>query len=262
MREMGNLEVPRLDHLTGDIYVHYTQNVLNYIVDWNKEKQHSRWVAFTFTNKTSATNWSRDNWDTTEWGGDPFQPDPLIPEGEGTDAFSFYKSGYNRGHLCASADRLFSKHANEQTFYMSNMSPQQGRFNSNDWSDLENQVRIWGRNSTLRDTLFVVKGGTIRDGQIMRYIENYSRPGDSIAVPRYYFMALLCKKHNGTENTYKTIGFWVEHKSYGGNPSLRDWAVSIDQLEEYTGIDFFCNLPDRIEEPVERIFNISEWKGL
>ena len=136
------------------------------------------------------------------------------------------------------------------------MSPQMGRFNQDDWVDLEGQVQNWGRNSSFRDTLFVVKGGTILDGQI----KAYTRSG--MPVPKYYFMALLCKKYAGGQNTYKAIGFWVEHKSYGGNPDLRSWAVSIDELEEKTGIDFFCNLPDRIETPVEQTYNIESWNGL
>lgn len=267
--EVTNIEIPKLDSETGDVYAHYVtykgQKVLNFVVDWHKDKLHSRWVAFTFTSTTSGQSWNRNNWENTEWGGDPFQPDPLIPTDERTDQYSYKGSGYNRGHLLASADRLFSKEGNEQTFYMSNMSPQQGSFNSNDWSDLENQVRNWGRNSSFRDTLFVVKGGTIRDDQIIKYIDNASYDaveGQKIAVPKYYFMALLCKKHNGKQNTYKAIGFWVEHKSYGGRPVLSNWAVSIDELEAKTGIDFFCNLPDGLENSVERIFNISEWTGL
>ena len=264
-----NLEMPRLDANTGDVYAHYVtykgQKVLNFVVDWHKEKLHSRWIAFQFTNTTAAQNWNRNNWDNTEWGGDPFQPDPLIPANERTDQYSYKGSGYNRGHLLASADRLFSKEGNEQTFYMSNMSPQQSRFNSDDWSDLENLVRNWGRNSSFRDTLFVVKGGTIRDNQILKYINNASYDaveGQKIAVPKYYFMALLCKKYTGGQNTYKAIGFWVEHKSYGGKPILSTWVVSIDQLEEHTGIDFFCNLKDNIENAVESNYNIGEWPGL
>lgn len=267
--EATNLEIPKLDGNTGDVYAHYVtykgQQVLNFVVDWHKDKLHSRWIAFTFTNTTAAQNWSRNNWDNTEWGGDPFQPDPLIPADERTDQYSYRGSGYNRGHLCASADRLFSKDGNEQTFYMSNMSPQQGNFNSNDWSDLEALVRNWGQNSNFRDTLFVVKGGTIRDDQILKYIDNASYDaveGQKIAVPKYYFMALLCKKFTGGQNTYKAIGFWVEHKSYGGNPNLLSWAVTIDELETKTGIDFFCNLPDNVENAVEAHFNAGEWNGL
>lgn len=261
----SNLEMPRLDEQTGDIYLHYVtyngEQVLNYAVDWNKEKKHSRWVAFIFTNTTADISWNRNNWrgakwDGKLWNGDPFQADPDIPANERTELSDFGDRGYDRGHLCASADRLFSQDANGQTFYLSNMSPQMSRFNQDDWVELENLVRNWGRNSSFRDTLFVVKGGTILDHQI----KGHTRSG--IPIPKYYFMALLCKKYEGGQNTYKTIGFWVEHKSYGGSPDLRSWAVSIDELEEKTGIDFFCNLPDRIETPVERTYNIESWRGL
>lgn len=264
--EALNLETPAIDEEAGDIYAHYAtsgsgQRVLNYTVDWHADKKHSRWVAFIFTNTTAATAWNRNNWkgaywDGQYWEGDPFQPDPDIPAGERTELSDFRGSGYDRGHLCASADRLFSQDANGQTFYLSNMSPQMSRFNQDDWVKLEGQVQNWGRNSSFRDTLFVVKGGTIRDDQIK------TRTGSGIVVPRYYFMALLCKKYEGGQNTYKAIGFFMEHKSYGGNPDLRSWAVSIDELEELTGIDFFCNLPDRVEKPVEQTCNPDSWSGL
>lgn len=264
--EALNLEMPRLDGQAGDFYAHYATDArgtrtLNYTLEWCPEKKHSRWVAFIFTNTTAATNWNRDNWKGAEWegqvwDGDPFQPDPDIPAGQRSELSDFRGSGYQRGHLCASADRLFSKDANGQTFYLSNMSPQTGPFNVDDWGDLENQVRNWGRNSSFRDTLFVVKGGTIAEGQTLGTI------GSGVAVPKYYFMALLCKKYSSGQNTYQAIGFWVEHKSYGGNADLRSWAVSIDELEEKTGIDFFCNLPDRVEIPVEQTCNPGNWTGL
>ncbi len=263
--EALNLEMPRIDDETGDIYAHYVtyngQQVLNYVLDWHPEKKHSRWVAFVFTNTTAAQNWNRSNWNGTEWGGtvwegDPFQPDPDIPVGERSELSDFSNSGYQRGHLCASADRLFSQDANGQTFYLSNMSPQIGSFNTTDWAALETQVRNWGRNSSFRDTLFVVKGGTIRDDQVQGSI------GSGVAVPSHYFMALLCKKYSGGQNTYKAIGFWVEHRRYSSTPELSSWAVSIDELEELTGIDFFCNLPDRIEIPVEQTYNPDSWTGL
>lgn len=267
-----NLEIPKIDDETGDIYNHCVnykgKSVLNYSLDWHKEKKHSRWVAFTFTNTTSGTSWNRNKWKGTEWDGqvwkgDPFQADRDIPFGERSELEDYRGSGYDRGHLCASADRLFSMDGNGQTFYLSNMSPQIGDFNQTDWVDLEGQVQNWGRNNNFRDTLFVVKGGTIRDDQIMGYIGGKASGSPTkVAIPKYYFMALLCKKYENGQNTYKAIGFWVEHKSYGGSPNLRSWVVSIDELEEKTGIDFFCNLPDRIEAPVERDYNIGNWPGL
>lgn len=264
--EALNLEIPHIDGEAGDIYAHYTtttwgERVLNYVLDWHPEEKHSRWVAFTFTTTTAARNWDRDNWNGAYWDGqywdyDPFQPDPDIPAGERTELSDFKGSGYDRGHLCASADRLFSQDANGQTFYLSNMSPMQSGFNQNDWVKLEGKVQNWGRGCAVKDTLFVVKGGTIRNDQIKTHTHS------GIVVPRYYFMALLSKKFTGNQYTYRSIGFWIEHKSYNGNPDLRSCIVSIDELEEKTGIDFFCNLPDRVEIPVEQTCDAELWSGL
>lgn len=71
-----------------------------------------------------------------------------------------------------------------------------------------------------------------------------------LIVPRYFFMALLCKKGD----TYKAIGLWAEHiNADHSSDKLSDYAVSIDELEQLTGIDFFCNLPDDTERRVESI---------
>ena len=185
IQNAGNLEIPRIDDNAGKIISHYASGILNYTVDWHADKMHSRWVAFTFTPENSKQNWNRNNWNNTEWKGDPFQPDPALSAGERTELSDFRGSGYDRGHLCASADRLNSKDCNEQTFYLSNMSPQIGRFNQQDWVDLEGLVQNWGRSNTFRDTLYVVKGGTIRDDQILRYTKS------GMPVPKYYFMALM-----------------------------------------------------------------------
>lgn len=252
IQNASNLEIPRIDDKAGKIISHYASGILNYTVDWHAEKKHSRWVAFTFTRESSQENWDRKNWEHTEWGHDPFQADPSLSVYERTELKDYDRDGYDRGHLCASADRLNSKDCNEQTFYLSNMSPQISRFNQKDWVKLEGLVQNWGRSNTFRDTLYVVKGGTIRDDQIMTYNKH------DVPVPKYYFMALMCKK----SGTYKAIGFWVEHKSYGGSPDVSSWAVSIDELEEKTGIDFFCNLPDRIENPIEKTFSLESWPGL
>lgn len=68
-------------------------------------------------------------------------------------------------------------------------------------------------------------------------------------------MRILGSLKNGQ---YKAIGFWFEHKSYSNN-NYASYALSIDELEEKTGIDFFHNLPDKIENEVERSYNKSDW---
>ena len=260
LETFGSIELPALRNGADDIFLAPTttfngQQVTTYSMEYDKSKKHARWVAFKYYNVTGQTNWNRNDWKQTEWGGDPWQSDPNIPQSDQRVQSDFGKQGYVRGHICASSDRLYSKDANEQTFYYTNMSPQTYNFNgAGAWYDLEGKVRTWGRSNTFRDTLYVVKGGTIdKENQIKEYIGNdKTKP-----VPQYYFMALLCKKGE----TYIAIGFWMDQFATT-KPTLSSCARTIDELEELTGLDFFHNLPDNLENAVESKYAISAWTGL
>ena len=144
---------------------------------------------------------------------------------------------------------------NGQTFYLSNMQPQIYGFNGGVWVNMENQVRKWNV-SEVRDTMWVCKGGTIGnvylDGKEQSGVIENSRM--NIPVPKYFFMALVAKK-NGS---YKGMAFWAEHKE-NNDAALAKYMISIDELETRTGIDFFCNLPDQIENSVEAMNSPVSW---
>ena len=216
-----------------------------------KSLSRGHWTAFTFDASNRAISWKRDNWDYTEWGGDPFQPNPDLPERYVMNDREIWNSGgterFVRGHIVASYDRVYSQDANEQTFYYSNISPMYSRFNTGAWSDCEGLVQGWGRNNSFCDTLYIVKGATIREGE-------YRTVGICPTVPNYYFMALLCLKNN----TYKSIGLLFKHI----NGTSQTEVCSIDFLERFTGIDFFCNIPDKVENTIERQYNTGLWSGL
>ena len=152
-----------------------------------------------------------------------------------------------------------------QTFYMSNMSPQLYNFNSYYWAELELLIRNWSKSSTFKK-LYVCKGGTIKEGQRFQgkgYFETTNVRGHAVkvAVPKYYFMAILAVTKN---NTYQSIGFLLEqHGSYAATyPSMQQMkqhAMSIDELEKFTDIDFFCNLTDKLEDNVEKGYNPDAW---
>ncbi|HZJ79459.1 MAG TPA: DNA/RNA non-specific endonuclease, partial [Dysgonamonadaceae bacterium] len=206
--------------------------------------RHSRWIAFTFYDKTAKSPEGRSN----AWA-----PDPKLAEWT-NNTRDYLGSGYDRGHLMASADRLYSRVANEQTFYYSNITSQNRDLNSGIWLELENTLRnYWGRSNSFRDTLYVVKGATIRNDQI-----NGTIGENKIVVPKYNYMAVLSKK----ADTYKSIAFWFENRRYNEPYKLKEHALSVAELEEKTGIDFFHNLPDEIESVVEKQKRISDWPGL
>lgn len=244
------IEVPALRD--GELFIAHTTTVnykenVTYSISHNAERKHCRWTAFTFDPSNREIKWKRDNWDKTEWGGDPFQPNPDMPDSCVMTQSQINKNGFVRGHIVASYDRVYSKDANEQTFYYSNISPMYSRFNTGAWNDCERNVQDWGRNSNFCDTLYIVKGATIREGE-------YRTVGTCPTVPNYYFMALLCLK----SNSYKSIGLLFKHE----NGNSRTQICSIDYLESFTGMDFFCNVPDAAENSTERTYNPNQWNGL
>ena len=242
------LEIPKL--LGKNQYLFVTHTTINnektqvtYSYEWDCKKKHSRWVAFTFSAATPNKNVGRN---------DNFMEDEKIPAQYRTTLADYKSSGYSRGHLCASSDRQYSKEANRQTFLLSNMTPQiQNGFNGGMWMELENKVQAWGTIQSTKDTLYVAKGGTIGDGQIKEYIG----VNKDVPVPNYYFMAILSLKGG----KYQAIAFWLEHKDYGTDKNYAQYALSVDELEQKTGIDFFHNLPDDIENKVEASFDASAW---
>lgn len=242
----GLLEVPELR--PSNLFVsHFTKvngkDVMTFCYEFDRSKMHTHWVAYRFDAITRESNTTRSN----AWADDPALP-------EAYQIGTGYFSGYSRGHICPSADRLYSVEANMQTFYMSNMSPQESSFNEGVWLQLEDLVRRCGRSSTFADTVYVVKGGTIADGQIRTYVQRSSTM--KIAVPKYYFTALLSIK----DGSYSSIGFLIEHNSANaGKTDLSEFAMSIDKLESLTGINFFSNLPETTEEAVEASYMFSKW---
>ena len=246
----SRLEVPRLQS-SGTLFIQHStkvgnDSVMTYCLEYNPTKNHSRWVAFRFDGKTRALGSGR----TDAWANDP-KLDSYYHVGAGYFNGYFNGNGVSRGHICASYDRQYSKEANRQTFYMTNMSPMNSSFNSNYWTAFEGYVQDKGRDTNFADTLYVVKGGTIANG--MTQGTATSSAGKSIVIPKYYFIALLRFKGGH----YSAVGFWVEHNNHGySNRSaprsvIGDCVCNIDRLEELTGIDFFHNLPDQVERQVE-----------
>lgn len=262
------LEMP---HLNGEYqfvnhYVTYNgTSVLNYSLEWCSTMMHSNWVAFSFDATTSLDNVSRTN----ACGQDPLVDSKLQP------VENDHKSdGYDKGHLVASEDRVYVKEANQQTFYYTNMSPQLSDFNQHYWAQLERQVQAWGRACSGGDKVYVVKGGTLNDlkknfkgkhlaadGQFPTTDAN-GKTIHGLACPSYYFMAILSQKGG----IYHAIAFLVPHEEdlpkSPTDKQLQEYAVSIDELEEKTGIDFFCNLEDTLEDRVEAEKNVSDWTWL
>lgn len=250
-------EFPKVRDGQSEVIIHSTKTYgMTYALEWDHSKKATRWVCWEMNADNRAERYSRSQlWPN----GDPWAYDPLVPQSEQQATYSELSNSYfpgssksdgyyQKGHICASQDRIYDKEANEQTFYMTNIMPMVGNFNGGIWQKLEGEVRKWGKNS---DNLYICKGGTIDQNS---YILDYTI-GNHI-VPKYFFMALFKTSSKGKS----AIGFWMEHRNENrSNDKLSLYAKSIDQLESLTGIDFFCNLPDETEDKVESAYKLSDW---
>lgn len=239
------LEFPRLKGGQSLVVTHFDNGEVNYSVEWDSVKRATRWSCYELYASNRVWNVPRyyPSEGQTQY---PADPDLHCSTAWTTRNDPYWRSGYDHGHLCPSADRRNTSLSQYQTFYLTNMMPQVNGFNAGVWSNMENWVRNQVNiNST--DTLYVVKGGTIDNSSQYTTMQ---RTGGTLIVPRYYFMALLMKNSGG----YKAMGFWIEHKSSSDTgKALAKYVVNIKELERLTGIDFFCNLPDDDENHVESL---------
>ena len=221
---------------------------VNYFLEWDCDKRAQRWTAYRMYKGNTATTVSRSS-------DDAWHEDEQIPFEYRSTYDDYHYSGFDRGHICPSADRLQNRNMNRQTFCYSNMQPQYNALNAFIWADMEAKVRAWNRDN-FRDTLYVVKGGTI-DGK--DYVFDFlTHDSYGVIIPKYFFMAILCIK-NGN---YKALGFWIEHKqsySQTEQKSIKQYVVSIDDLEQRTSIDFFYNLDSEIQDAAEAQTDVTKW---
>lgn len=233
---------------------------ITYSLEWDNAKIANRWTCYELHEGNTMATTDRH---------DDFKADPEVAVSATLADYS--GSGFSRGHLCPSADRLCSTEQNKQTFFLTNMQPQYQSHNGGLWSRLETEVRNYATDDAKTgahcDTLYVVKAATITDKVTIGDDEvdgvymngsNYVLCNDRLLVPRYFYMALL--HYNKTTDTYHAVAFWTEHLSTTQPVTyLGDYAISIDELERRTGIDFFCNLPDVIEKDVEATVDLEFW---
>ena len=225
--------------------VYNNEAVRNYSFWFDLENRVSLWVAYPlYKGLTSGTS-RTDKWDF----------DPIVPRRFQGDATRSY-TGYDRGHQLPSADRLCNAAANEQTFYFTNITPQNANLNQGIWETLEAQVR--GQVSSC-DTLYVVTGCVLTTGSddAVQYVSDTQ--GRNVAVPKAYYKVVLKYKAGAANGGYSAIGFWLENKSYGSQVIGRTHALSVAEIESRTGFDFFHNLPDTYEKEAESKFDASAW---
>ena len=223
----GQIELPK--PLPSEQIVYHQAYTLSY----NELHEQASWVAYELTASEVRGTAKRK---------DDFKADFNIRTGSASLA-DYKGSGYDRGHLAPAADMKWSSAIMSESFFMSNMSPQAPSFNRGIWKRLESQVRGWAVENR---SVYIATGGVLQ-GNLPSIGRN------AVSIPRYYYKVILDYNEPGM----KGIGFLMENKKLTG--SLESFALSIDDIEKMTGIDFFHSLPDKIENEIEEKLDISKW---
>ena len=205
-----------------------------YTLSYNRELRIPNWVAYELTDEeTRGDNQRADRM---------FRMDPDL---KGTQAMreDYSGSGWTKGHMAPAADFRWDGDAMDETFYLTNVCPQSEELNGGDWEYLERQVRSWARKY---GKVWVVSGPIVG--------KDYQTIGErDVAIPESFFKAVMI--HDGL--SYSSIAFVMGNDS--ARYYLRDCAISVNDLEDKTGLDFFPALDDRFEEEVESGYSLLTW---
>lgn len=192
------------------------------------------WVAYTL---------HRGDLDSIAIRKDNFKPDPKIPITFSASLADYAKSGYDRGHLAPAADMKRSQNCMDESFYLSNISPQVPAQNRGVWKRLEEQVRKY---AVAYDSVVVVTGALLT-GEMDRLGES------RMCIPNSYYKGLLIHK----SGELKTLGFIVPNAA--STAELSAFVVTIDELEALTNIDFFPYLSQAIQQRIESVADFNDW---
>ncbi len=203
-----------------------------YTLSYSSMDRQAEWVAYSLTPMLLNGSQKRAS---------KFMADPKIKDAVGPSSYT--KSGYDRGHLCPAADMKLNSVSMNETFYMSNMSPQAPSFNRGIWSKLEDKVRDW---ALQKNGVYVVTGPLLNKtcGLVAR----------SITVPCAFYKIIFKQTKEGAE----AIAFMLPNA--GSTLPLKNFVISIDELEALTGLDFFAALPDEEEEKFESRVLTNNWQ--
>lgn len=205
-----------------------------YTLSYREEYEQAEWVSY----EISKASLQKPNVKRTDW----FEVDKTVSTGSAKHS-DYSGSGYTRGHLVPAGDMAFDKTAMEETFFMSNMSPQIRPFNNGIWRELEEQVRDWVYQN---DKLKIVSGPIFNPNP--RRLKK-----GNIAVPDAFYKVIIDEQLPGQ----KGIAFLIPHKK--SDLPLQNYIISIDSLEEISGIDFFVNQNAEWQKTMEQKSDVSLW---
>ncbi|MBQ2123829.1 MAG: DNA/RNA non-specific endonuclease [Bacteroidaceae bacterium] len=227
------LELPGRMKRTPERIVEHT----GFTLSFNREHNNPNWVAWELTAQEVSGSLQRN---------DDFDPDPELPANHQVTHADYTKSGYDRGHMVPAADMKWSRKAMNDCFYMSNICPQTHTLNAGGWETLESACRRWAKQE---GAVYIVCGPVYKGAKHKTIGKDLK-----ITVPEGFFKVVLSMR----EGKEKAIGFYYANSN--AKQTMEQTATTVNEIEALTGMDFFVNINDKLEERIESTCSLKQWK--
>ena len=221
---------------------------LAYFVDFAPAYRQPRWVAHIITPEVISGIVFRTNDfrpDSAVTGGSAIEEDFFLKKLKPDSSYEYDAFGYDRGHMAPSADFRWSQKALSESYLYSNISPQVAELNRGVWGDLEDAIRgyIYRHPSA---QLYVVTGPVLRQG-----LPVIKKGKNKLPIPEFYWKVVMDPANK------KAIGFVMPNRAI--TEPLRSFSVTVDKVEELTGLNFFNKLSPEIQAQAEAQNDPADW---
>lgn len=205
-----------------------------YSLCYNEEHEQAQWTIYELTPAMLHPLVDRT---------DDFREDPYVSSFSAV-ATDYKNSGYDRGHLVPAGSMRFSLQAMSESFYMSNMSPQNPSLNRGTWKSMEEQARTWVKK---HGNAYIISGPVLND--------NLPQVNNIVSIPTHYFKIIY--RPASPKRKAAMLAFYIANKKNTG--PISQFVVSVDQIEKVTGLDFFSKLNDQEENLLESKSTFADW---
>lgn len=213
-------------------------NHIGYTTCFNRKEGIPEWVAYELKTEELTKNYARQK---------GYYPDPMLLEEEQPASWQYRNENgtWVRGHMAPAGDMVWDEEALIESNYMTNLCPQHYVMNNGDWRRLEEKIRKLSKK--LYPRMWIVCGTVVKENR-------NGRLSDRVTVPDSLYKAILAQRGDD----YITIGFIFPNDSV--YRQLKEYAVTVDQLEVRIGLDLFHNLKPRYQRKSEAVFNLRDWE--
>jgi DNA/RNA endonuclease G (NUC1) len=225
--------------------------------------------ALSYNNDKGIPNWTSWHLDSTWIGAAPrqgdFRVDSTLPPSfkHVSNGYQFGIYGFQRGHVCPSADRTSSDEDNSATFLMTNMIPQAPGNNEGPWVDMEGYIRAQLSGTT--NELYIISGGAGIGGNSPtgHWDSIIDTAGNTVAVPRWTWkVVMVLPDQTGDDVARVSTSTRTFAVIMPNDESIRDdpwqkYLATVDQVEALSTYDFYSNVPATVQAAIEAELDIE-----